>query len=124
MRSRTAQSWVLAAAVAAGAMSLPGAHAADPKVAAPEAETPREREARGKAFLAQHCASCHAIARTDSSKMPAAPPLRETYARFAPEDLRAMLVEGMVSRHPGMPQIDMSVQQADGIMAYLYGIAR
>lgn len=56
--------------------------------------------------------------------MPAAPALRDAYSRFAPADLRAMLVEGMVSRHPGMPQIDMPLDEADAVMAYLYSIAR
>lgn len=78
---------------------------------------------RGKSILMQHCARCHAVDAKGESAMKAAPPLRDVYQRFAPRDLHAMLVAGMVSRHKDMPQVDMSPQDADAVMAYLYALA-
>lgn len=78
---------------------------------------------RGKALLQQHCARCHALDAKGDSPLKAAPPLRDVYQRFAPRDLHAMLVAGMVSRHRDMPQVDMSPQDADAVMAYLYALA-
>jgi hypothetical protein len=49
--------------------------------------------------------------------------MRDIYARFAPRELQAELMEGMVSRHKQMPQIDFSEEDAHAILAYLYALA-
>jgi hypothetical protein len=49
--------------------------------------------------------------------------MRDIYVRFAPRELRAELIEGKVSRHKEMPQIDFSEEDADAILAYLYALA-
>lgn len=78
---------------------------------------------RGRVLLQQHCARCHAIDAKGESPLKDAPPLRDIYERFAPRDLHAMLVAGMVSRHRDMPQVEMSPQDADAVMAYLFALA-
>ncbi len=78
---------------------------------------------RGRDVLQEKCARCHNIAPAGESPMPAAPALRDIYGRFAPADLRAMLLQGMVSRHKEMPQIEMTPEDADAVMAYLYRLA-
>jgi hypothetical protein len=49
--------------------------------------------------------------------------MREIYPRFAPRELQVELLEGMVSRHKAMPQIEFSEEQVDAILAYLYELA-
>jgi hypothetical protein len=48
--------------------------------------------------------------------------MRDIYARFAPAELEAEIMEGMVSRHQQMPQIDFSEEDAHAIMLYLYSL--
>jgi hypothetical protein len=50
-------------------------------------------------------------------------PMRDIYARFAPQELRAEIMHGMVSRHKDMPQIGFSEEDTAAILAYLYALA-
>ena len=77
----------------------------------------------GKILLQEKCGRCHAVERVGDSPLKIAPPMREIYARFAPRELQAELLEGMVSRHKAMPQIEFSEEQVDAILAYLYELA-
>ena len=52
-----------------------------------------------------------------------APPMREIYARFVPRELQQELLEGMLSRHKEMPQIQFSQEDVAAIMAYLYELS-
>lgn len=78
---------------------------------------------RGAAVLNDKCGRCHTLARTGPSPLPAAPPFRDVYERFAPRDLRAMLLQGMVSRHREMPQVELTEQDADAVLAFLHALA-
>lgn len=78
---------------------------------------------RGAGILNDKCGRCHTLARSGPSPLPAAPPFRDVYDRFAPRDLRAMLLQGMVSRHREMPQVELTEQDADAVMAFLYDLA-
>jgi cytochrome c len=49
--------------------------------------------------------------------------MRDIYARFAPQELRAEIMHGMVSRHKDMPQIGFSEEDTAAILAYLYALA-
>ncbi len=80
-------------------------------------------KARGKVILQEHCGRCHAIGAAGNSPFKQAPPLRDIYARFAPQELQAELREGMVSRHRAMSQIEFSDEDVDAILAYLYALA-
>ena len=83
-----------------------------------------EKLSRGKALLHDNCGRCHAIGAVGDSPLKQAPPMRDIYARFAPKELQAELMEGMVSRHKSMPQIDFSEEDAHAILVYLYSLAK
>ena len=78
---------------------------------------------RGKAILQEKCAQCHAMGAVGESPLKLAPPMRDIYARYAPRELQAELMEGLVSRHKEMPQIDLSEEDAHAILVYLYALA-
>src|ERR1700674_1545612 len=78
---------------------------------------------RSKAILQEKCGRCHAIEAVGDSPLKIAPPMRDIYARYAPQELRAELMEGKVSRHKEMPQIDFSEEDTAAILAYLYALA-
>jgi mono/diheme cytochrome c family protein len=82
-----------------------------------------ESIARGKALLVEKCGRCHAVEAVGDSPLKGAPPMRDVYARFAPRELQEELLEGMVSRHKEMPQIQFSQEDVAAIMAYLYELA-
>jgi mono/diheme cytochrome c family protein len=83
-----------------------------------------EKLARGKALLQENCGRCHAVSAVGDSPLKLAPPMRDVYARFAPRELQAELMEGMVSQHKSMPQIDFSEEDAHAILVYLYSLAK
>jgi mono/diheme cytochrome c family protein len=78
---------------------------------------------RGKTILAEKCGHCHALEAIGDSPLKAAPPMRDIYTRYEPRELWAELLEGMVSRHKEMPQIEFSDEDADAVLAYLYSLA-
>jgi cytochrome c len=79
--------------------------------------------ARGKAILQEKCGRCHAVEAVGESPLKIAPPMRDIYARFPPRELQEELLEGKVSRHKAMPQIEFSHEDVGAIMAYLYALA-
>jgi hypothetical protein len=58
------------------------------------------------------------------SPLKIAPAMRHIYARYAPRELREELLEGKVSGHKAMPQIQFSHEDVDAILWYLYELAR
>jgi mono/diheme cytochrome c family protein len=88
-----------------------GSRAADPKL-----------EARGKAVLQEECARCHSIEAAGESPLSIAPPMREIYSRYPVRELHAELLEGKVTKHKEMPQVDFSPEDVDAILAYLYSL--
>lgn len=91
--------------------------------AIPTAADPGSLLTRGKLILQERCGRCHAVEAVGDSPLKSAPPMRDVYARYAPRELQAELLEGMVSRHKEMPQIDFSGDDVDAILAYLYALA-
>ncbi len=83
-----------------------------------------EQLSRGRELLQEKCGRCHAVGAVGDSPLKQAPPMRDVYARFAPRELQAELMEGMVSRHKSMPQIDFSEEDAHAILVYLYSLAK
>ncbi len=79
-------------------------------------------EIDGKALLDKTCARCHSIAATGDSPLKGAPPLREVYLGKPIEMLEQGLEEGLGSRHPDMPQVQFSAEQAAAILDYLGGL--
>ena len=88
-----------------------------------EAADTAEIEARGKAILQEKCGRCHAVEVALQSPMKNAPPMRDIYARYAPRELQEGLLQGMVSKHKAMPQIEFSQEEVAAIMAYLYALS-
>jgi mono/diheme cytochrome c family protein len=92
-----------------------------PATAAAEEAT---KLARGKAILQDKCGRCHAVEETGESPLKIAPPMRDIYTRYAPRELQEELLEGKVSRHKEMPQIQFSHEDVDAILWYLYELAK
>jgi mono/diheme cytochrome c family protein len=80
--------------------------------------------ARGKVILQEKCGRCHAVEEKGESPLRIAPPMRDIYTRYAPRELQEELLEGKVSAHKEMPQIQFSHEDVDAIMWYLYGLAK
>jgi mono/diheme cytochrome c family protein len=80
--------------------------------------------ARGKAILQEKCGRCHAVEEMDESPLKIAPPMRDIYPQYAPRELQEELLEGKVSKHKEMPQIQFSDEDAHAVLAYLYELTR
>ncbi|MHA7899834.1 MAG: c-type cytochrome [Henriciella sp.] len=85
-----------------------------------EFETPvEELMGQGEAMVENLCVDCHAIGADDASAHPAAPPLRDLSKRLTLEDLRAPLLEGIVTGHPDMPEWAFEPHHVDALLYYL-----
>ncbi len=80
--------------------------------------------ARGRYIAVTLCASCHAIDEERDSPRPDAPPMLTLIDRYDPEMLTEDLIEGIRVGHDGMPNFDMSVLEADALVAYLKSLDR
>lgn len=77
---------------------------------------------RGEAFVASHCATCHAIGREGASPYAAAPPFRILHERYDVSSIAEALAEGIVVGHTGerqMPQFALGPDEIDDVIAYL-----
>jgi cytochrome c len=74
---------------------------------------------RGFVFARTNCAMCHAIGPFGASPLPVAPPFRTLHERGLMEDLKQRLAEGIVAKHPSMPQFTLDPGQVDDLIAYL-----
>ncbi|MGE3744056.1 MAG: cytochrome c [Geminicoccaceae bacterium] len=83
------------------------------------AQAQDERVQRGHAFAQANCASCHAIGRTGTSPLQAAPAFRALHLRYPVENLAEALAEGIVTAHPAMPQFRLEVGEVGDLIAYL-----
>jgi mono/diheme cytochrome c family protein len=77
------------------------------------------REQRGQIFAKTNCAGCHAIGRSGSSPMRAAPPFRTLHERYPVENLAEAFAEGIQTGHPSMPQFQLDAAQIGDLIAYL-----
>ncbi|HEX8569622.1 MAG TPA: cytochrome c [Caulobacteraceae bacterium] len=74
---------------------------------------------RGRALVQANCASCHAVAESDTGTAKGAVAFRELHKKYPVEHLQEALGEGMSVGHPGMPEFKMSPQQVQDVIAYL-----
>jgi cytochrome c len=74
---------------------------------------------RGLTFVRVNCAQCHSIDKVSESPLPIAPPFRTLHLRFPIEDLRRPLAEGIIAKHPTMPQFRLDADQISDVLAYL-----
>jgi cytochrome c len=79
---------------------------------------------RGQAFAEANCARCHAIGRTGTSPLAAAPAFRSIHARYPVEQLAEALAEGITTGHAAMPEFELGEAQIADLLAYLRTLER
>lgn len=79
--------------------------------------------AKGKTFVEQNCARCHAIGLSDDSHMPEAPAFRTLHNRYPMDSLAEAFAEGIVTGHPAMPQFELSVETISDMLAYMKSLS-
>jgi mono/diheme cytochrome c family protein len=77
---------------------------------------------RGQTFVRVHCAQCHSIDKVSESPLKVAPPFRDLHLRFPIEDLRRPLSEGIIAKHPTMPQFRLEPDQVSDVLAFLQSL--
>jgi cytochrome c len=87
------------------------------------ASTPAER---GKTFVQQNCARCHAVGPAGSSPYAPAPPFRTLHERYDVGDIAEAFAEGIIVHtdrgDEQMPQFKLRPEQIDDLIAYLRSI--
>lgn len=97
---------------------IPAAAAA----AEPETVQHRAAEARGRQLVEKNCGMCHAVGREGASPFSAAPPFRDLGRRYSPDDLAEALAEGIITRHPAMPEFRFTPPEVNDIILYMRSI--
>lgn len=93
--------------------------AASPIAAAGSAED----VAQGQLLAQVNCASCHALGRSGPSPLPDAPPFRDIATNYAEGELEDSFNDGIVVRHPAMPDWQMTGDQARELAAFVMSLA-
>ena len=86
--------------------------------AASAQDTPRY----GRTLLKEFCGNCHAIGRSDRSRMPYAVPFRTLGRTFDLDQFPRLLEHGISSTHPDMPEFKFSKDNARAASVYLRSI--
>jgi len=81
--------------------------------------------AAGKGLAMRYCAGCHAIVPGMASPEANAPPFASFGAEWPVSHLEEALAEGILVGHsdPPMPEIELTPDQIDDLLAYLESIA-
>lgn len=79
--------------------------------------------AEGKAIAETLCGRCHAVGKSDVSKLPIAPPFRTFAAKWPVESLEEALAEGIITGHPDMPVFQFEPDQIAALIEHLHAIA-
>jgi len=74
---------------------------------------------RGAILVQQKCAGCHAVERSGSSPMGAAPPFRDMGVLYPVRDLQEAFAEGLVTAHPAMPAFEFEPDRIADVIAYI-----
>jgi cytochrome c len=90
--------------------------------ATPSANAPLRDEGRQLAGLM--CARCHAIGVDGRSANSLAPPFRFLGQRYGPADLKLVVNEQLIARHPVMPTYRLTPAQRDALNAYIASVQR
>ncbi len=77
---------------------------------------------RGRQIVERNCAMCHATGIRGESPSKTAPRFRDLSNRYPIEMLEEALAEGMLTRHPAMPEFRFKVPEIDDIISYLVSI--
>ncbi|MBX2804489.1 MAG: cytochrome c [Hyphomicrobiales bacterium] len=78
----------------------------------------------GMELVQEHCARCHAIAKTGDSPLADAPPFREIAQRYPAESLAESLAEGIVTGHAEMPEFVFSPGEVGQLVDYFASLAK
>ena len=78
---------------------------------------------KGKTFVQQNCARCHAVSLDDDSHMPEAPALRSLHKRYPIDGLAEAFAEGIVTGHPEMPRYELDTSTINDMLAYIKSLA-
>jgi cytochrome c len=73
----------------------------------------------GRALAKKFCASCHAIGKTGKSPHEEAPPFRRLGRVVDLDSFPGIMIHGLSSNHPDMPQFDFSPRDAVDLRDYL-----
>jgi cytochrome c len=76
-------------------------------------------ESRGFAIVSGQCGSCHAVARSDISPYPKAPPFRILGRHYPIASLAEAFAEGIIVGHVDMPEVKFRPEEIDAVLAYL-----
>jgi cytochrome c len=98
---------------------LAGAACAQPPPGNPSAQPSLER---GRILIQRNCAGCHAVGRSDTGPLSAAPPLRDLEQRYPVEMLEEALAEGILTGHPAMPEFRFTPAEIGDVTLYLKSI--
>ena len=74
---------------------------------------------RGETIVQTYCSQCHAVGKTGSSPLSAAPPLRDLHKRYPVEHLEEAFAEGIYTGHPEMPRFEFEPEQINDLIAFL-----
>ncbi|MGA9411765.1 MAG: cytochrome c [Roseobacter sp.] len=74
---------------------------------------------RGETIVQTYCSQCHAVGKTGSSPLSAAPPLRDLHKRYPVEHLEEAFAEGIYTGHPEMPRFEFEPDQINDLIAFL-----
>jgi mono/diheme cytochrome c family protein len=81
---------------------------------------------RGKIFVEENCAGCHAVGLKDVSHRRGAPPFRTLHERYDVGDLAEAFAEGISGIHNGekqMPEFTaLEPEEIDDLIAYLRSV--
>lgn len=105
-----------AAAVVATGLLTTGAQAAQPVLGGPDGAASIER---GRRLAQRNCVQCHAIGPRGESPNAASPPFRELYRRYPAGALEEAFGNGLLTRHPAMPEIRLLPGEIADLTAYV-----
>jgi len=77
---------------------------------------------RGAALVVRNCTQCHSVGRTGGSPDHAAPPLTSLYRYGKMSDLAMALRQGLLAKHPAMPEFRFTPAELEDVMSYLRAI--
>ena len=78
---------------------------------------------RGAILVRQKCVGCHAVERTGTSPMAAAPPFHTMGTLYPVRDLQEAFAEGLVTAHPAMPAFEFEPTQISDVIAYIESVS-
>lgn len=111
---------MIAAIIAACALGAPAS--AQPQVQPQRPLTEGQSVALGRALAQRNCSQCHAVGRSGASPSPTAPPFRDLYQRGDVEMLGEGAAQGILTRHPAMPEFRFQPHELVALVRYLRSI--